>query len=257
MSLRIHRLASLVCALALSSGCTFVANPAQPGYPEPYPQEPSPPHQGQPTPPIAQPIAQPVPRHPATPVPRKPPSIRRPFRPIPAIRPPFVSTIGRDMSGPNVFGTPQRTQPTDLQGLVFWIPETSRSLPDLSKLHPVTHLYKSQFDIASRPFNEGFPGISDRSEWFAIQYTGDVRITTAGIYAFRLISDEGVRVYLDNTRLLDGNVFYDATQQTASVTLAAGTHHIVIDYYQARGNVALQLFVTPPNGTERVFRLDL
>ena len=51
-----------------------------------------------------------------------------------------------------------------------------------------------QIDIAPRNFAEGFPGLSGRTEWFAVEYRGTICTTRAGKYVFRVLSDDGARL---------------------------------------------------------------
>ncbi len=43
----------------------------------------------------------------------------------------------------------------------------------------------------------GFPGLTDRFEWFAMDYSGKFWIDRTGLYRFRLVSDDGAMLYVD------------------------------------------------------------
>jgi hypothetical protein len=49
-----------------------------------------------------------------------------------------------------------------------------------------------------RDFTEGFPGVTKRFEWFAIDYTGRIWIARPGVYQFELMSDDGSKLYIDD-----------------------------------------------------------
>src|SRR5579859_5963035 len=76
-----------------------------------------------------------------------------------------------------------------LQGQVYLIPEGSLQIPKFKKLKPIGVLYTNRLNIPPRSFTEGFPGVTDRFEWFAIDYTGRFWIERPGKYRFALLSD--------------------------------------------------------------------
>ena len=81
--------------------------------------------------------------------------------------------------------------PTSLRGDIYYIPEGTSSLPDFSTLTPVGSIYTKVLDVPEKSFDSGFPGVTDRFEWFAIRYTGTFQVENEGEYKFRLVSDDG------------------------------------------------------------------
>jgi hypothetical protein len=142
-------------------------------------------------------------------------------------------------------------QPGDLTGLVYFIPENSQKLVDVTGQQPAATLYASQLNVAPRSWTDGFPGVSTRAEWFEIKYTGNFSAGSAGDYNFRLVSDDGAVVYVDDQKVLDNDGIHSPTEQKAIWRLTQGSHKIRVDYFQGpRDTIALQLWVTPPGGTE-------
>ena len=141
-----------------------------------------------------------------------------------------------------------------LVGQVFLLPENTDRLPDFSVLEPLGTLYTTRLNIPRRSFERGFPGISDRFEWFGLRYEGTLRVRTPGTYTFELTSDDGSRLYVGPERVVDNDFQHDPLTKTGTVTLAAGEHPLVLEYFQGpRFEIALQLFVTPPGGAREVF----
>ena len=70
-----------------------------------------------------------------------------------------------------------------------------------------------------------------------------------GSYRFSAIADDGVRVWLDNQRLIDEWHLARNTQYTADVNLAEGPHTLRVEYYEEAGmakvRVGWQLLPTP------------
>ena len=59
-----------------------------------------------------------------------------------------------------------------LRGQIYFLPQGTSSIPNFKHLKPVGTIYTTRLNIAPRDFREGFPGITGRVEWFAIDYVG-------------------------------------------------------------------------------------
>jgi hypothetical protein len=140
-----------------------------------------------------------------------------------------------------------------LRGDIYYLEEGAPSLPDFSSLTPVGTIYTRTLDVPERSFTNGFPGVTDRFEWFAIRYTGSFQVDSAGDYGFRLVSDDGSRLLIDGKKIIDNDGQHPPQSQSGSVYLQSGLHQIEVDYFQGpREYVALQLFWTVPGGTETI-----
>ncbi len=62
----------------------------------------------------------------------------------------------------------------------------------------------------------------------------------AGTYQFSTRSDDGVRVLVDGTPVIDKWVNQAATTWTGTRTLAAGSHTIVVEYFESAGGAVIQ-----------------
>jgi hypothetical protein len=62
--------------------------------------------------------------------------------------------------------------PGGLRGEVYHLPGGASKPPNFEKLKPVGVIYTAELNISRRNFKEGFPGVTDRIEWFAIDYKG-------------------------------------------------------------------------------------
>jgi len=152
----------------------------------------------------------------------------------------------------NPFGS-NTTDSTSLRGDIYYLPEGASALPDFSGLTPVGSIYTKVLDVPQRSFTSGFPGVTDRFEWFAIRYTGGFQVEREGDYAFRLVSDDGSRLFIDGQKIIDNDGVHPPQSVSGSVYLSKGTHQIEVDYFQGpRDYVALQLFWTLPGGSETI-----
>ena len=67
---------------------------------------------------------------------------------------------------------------------------------------------------------------------FAVRWSRNLNLE-AGVYRFHAIVDDGIRVYVDGSRIIDQwhDSGADRTYQT-DVALAAGTHSVIVEYYE-------------------------
>jgi len=102
-------------------------------------------------------------------------------------------------------------------------------------------------NIPNRAFDSGFPGQTDLIEWFAIRFEGQIYASVAGTYEFRLSSDDGSRLYIDNVLVVNNDGVHAVASADGSRTLAAGWHPIRLEYFQGpRMHIALQFFWRQP-----------
>ncbi len=155
---------------------------------------------------------------------------------------------------PNVFGY-EKPVLGCFEGQVFPLANDAPKLPtDYASLTPVSVVYACEWDIAPRAWDQGFPGIADRFEWFAIRYSGAFRIATAGEYTFRISSDDGTKVVIDGKQIIDNDGQHPPKEASGKVQLSAGDHQMVLEYFQGpRFHINLQLWVTPPGKPEELF----
>ena len=147
--------------------------------------------------------------------------------------------------------------PAGLRGQVYHIKHNTERLPDFSKLKPAGTIYTSSLNIPPQDFKQGFPGVTRRYEWFAIDYTGRFWIAKPGAYSFVLTSDDGAKLYIDDQVVVDNDGVHAPTDMSGSVALSEGIHRIRVSYFQGpRFLVALVLRVAPPEEPLRVFSTD-
>jgi hypothetical protein len=144
--------------------------------------------------------------------------------------------------------------PFGLRGEIYLLRPGTEELPKFEKLKSLGAIYTSGLNIPPRNFQEGFPGITDRFEWFAIDYKGYFYIDDPGKYRFLLGSDDGSKLYIDNKRVIDNDGIHPIQYEEGSITLKGGIHSIRISYFQGpRTDLALILGVARPGEDWRVF----
>ena len=147
--------------------------------------------------------------------------------------------------------------PSGLRGQIYRLRHNTNRLPDFARLKPAGTIYTSELDVPAQDFHQGFPGVTRRFEWFAIDYTGRFWIAKPGAYRFVLTSDDGSRLYIDDQLVIDNDGLHPPEDQAGSVDLTSGIHRIRVSYFQGpRFHVALVLEVAGPDEELRVFSTD-
>src|SRR5215469_11751898 len=143
------------------------------------------------------------------------------------------------------------------QGRIYFLKRNTQRLPRFESLRSAGVIYTNSLNVWPQRFDEGFPGISNRFEWFAIDYTGRFWIERPGVYRFSLLSDDGAKLSIDDEELIDNDGIHGAWAQSANAFLSRGIHSIHVPYFQGpRFVVALVLAVASPGGTWRIFNAD-
>jgi hypothetical protein len=147
--------------------------------------------------------------------------------------------------------------PSGLKGQIYKIKKNTEWLPNFTKMKPIGTIYTSSLNVPPQDFRDGFPGVSKRTEWFAIDYTGKFWIEKPGRYRFNLMSDDGAKLYIDDKVVVDNDGVHPPVDRGGRATLDRGVHRIRVSYFQGpRFNVALVLRIGPPGEEYRVFSTD-
>ena len=81
-------------------------------------------------------------------------------------------------------------------------------------------------------------GLSDN---FLSIVTANLTIATQGVYTFRLISDDGSKLTIDNNLVVDHGGLHGNTSKDGNATLTAGVHALRVDYFEAGDGQELRL----------------
>jgi hypothetical protein len=104
----------------------------------------------------------------------------------------------------------------------------------------------------SSNFSYGVPGsqIPTTIADTAMVITGYIAITQTGTYSFNLGSDDGSILYIGGQQVIsmDGQQNFKSTAQQINFT-ATGLYAITLDYFEASGSAALNLYASGPSGT--------
>jgi len=93
---------------------------------------------------------------------------------------------------------------------------------------------------------------AQRDYGYAFQYTGYVTVPTDGQYTFYTSSDDGSRLYIGSTLVVDNDGSHDTREQQGTIGLQAGTHAITITFFQNGGGQVLSASYQGPNLAKQV-----
>ncbi|CAM5319832.1 hypothetical protein SALBM217S_01251 [Streptomyces griseoloalbus] len=100
--------------------------------------------------------------------------------------------------------------------------------PNVDRLAPVV-------DFTS---TADFGGIADN---FVSQVTGNIHVPAPGSYTFRLTSDDGSRLLIDDQVVIDHDGLHGAEPKDGTVELTEGMHALRIDHFERGGGEQLTL----------------
>jgi photosystem II stability/assembly factor-like uncharacterized protein len=91
-------------------------------------------------------------------------------------------------------------------------------------------------------WGNGSPGSGVPSDNFSARWTRSMNFN-AGTYRFTVRADDGVRLWLDGSLIIDQWKDQPPTTYTTDRTLSAGTHSLKIEYYENGGGASIQFSV--------------
>ena len=126
------------------------------------------------------------------------------------------------------------------KGYAYVIPETTDVMPDFSTLTPFATLFTDSFNVPSQRFSGGFPGALVQEDYFALRYEGVITIPKDGVWKFKVTSDDGAILYINNEKVVTNDGRHTAKTTTGEKDLKAGRHPLRLEYFQGpKGTVAL------------------
>ncbi len=89
------------------------------------------------------------------------------------------------------------------------------------------------------------PQLVERDK-FALRFQGMINIREAGKYRFFVASDDGSRIYLDDKLFINNDGQHGMVEKSASVDLSAGSHKLVVTYFDNGGGDGLNVAWSGP-----------
>ena len=88
---------------------------------------------------------------------------------------------------------------------------------------------------------------------YSVRWTGQVQANFSQTYTFYTVSNDGVRLWVNNQMLINNWTNHAATENSGSITLQAGQWYpIVLEYYQAGGTAQISLSYQSPSTPKQI-----
>lgn len=114
-------------------------------------------------------------------------------------------------------------------------------LPDFTSLTPVKSGISPAFDISIR----------NRNDNYGISFTGFINVPTDGIYTFYTNSDDGSKLFIGSTEIVNNDGAHGDQQRSGVVGLKAGKHAITVVYFQGVFGYSLNVAYSGPGITQQ------
>ncbi len=111
--------------------------------------------------------------------------------------------------------------------------------------------------VKSGVVNEISISQKQREEKFAFAFEGYIKIDADGIYNFFTESDDGSKLFLDNTEVVNNDGDHGNLEQSSKAALKKGYHKIRVLYYDSGGGNALKVMMQPEDGAKREISQNL
>ena len=110
------------------------------------------------------------------------------------------------------------------------------ALPDFGPLVPISTTAVGQVDF---PSTGGNFATSGRADDVGAVYSGWIEIPTGGVWSFFTNSDDGSRLRIGTTTVVNNDGLHGMVEATGSIALAAGRHAIRIEFFERGGGAGL------------------
>lgn len=121
-------------------------------------------------------------------------------------------------------------------------------LPDFRQLTPAK---------SGRVYNIDLNELDDLANEFALLYTGALHISKEGAYTFRLNSNDGSKLFIDEQLVIDADGQHSFTGEQGTIDLKQGKHSFRLEYFQAGGGKGLELLYEGPGIEKQVISADV
>ncbi|HEX7314764.1 MAG TPA: PA14 domain-containing protein [Pyrinomonadaceae bacterium] len=102
------------------------------------------------------------------------------------------------------------------------------------------------------------PDPSIDGETFSARWTGAVRPLYSETYTFHTVTDEGVRLWVDDKLVIDNNAGHTSTEDRGTIELEAGRRYSIrMEFYEGTGDAEAQLLWSSASQTKEVIPQDV
>jgi RHS repeat-associated protein len=109
-------------------------------------------------------------------------------------------------------------------------------LPDFDTIYPYSTGTVSTFDRS----------VAGRTALYGVRFTGYINVATSGTYTFYTSSNDGSKLYIGDTLVVNNDGVHGPVEQSGSIDLKAGKHAITVEYFtRLVGNILTVSYAGP------------
>jgi hypothetical protein len=116
-----------------------------------------------------------------------------------------------------------------------------------------------KIDLSSINNNPASTGVADiisnqskkRSDKFAFEFSGYIKVNKDAIYTFFTASDDGSMLYIDNEEIVNNDGDHGNVEKSGRVALKKGYHKIRVLYFDNGGGNELKVSIQPEGGKKQ------
>ena len=123
------------------------------------------------------------------------------------------------------------------------------TMPAFASLTPYLVTTATSINVAS---TSGVFANSTRSDTVGAVYEGWINVPADNLYTLSTESDDGSRLYVGSTLLVDNDGLHGMVKVSADIGLKAGRHHVRVEFFENGGGAGLIVRYQPLGGAEVV-----
>lgn len=104
-------------------------------------------------------------------------------------------------------------------------------LPDFSRLTPVATGISDKITL----------DVVEPTDYYAVVFSNHIYVSVEGTYEFRLLSNEGSKLYIDDSVIINNDGIHAAKAETAELFLTPGSYDFRVEFFEGIGRQALQV----------------
>jgi len=143
-------------------------------------------------------------------------------------------------------------------GLVAEYCDTGRGIADFPQPGDLRFLFLRRIEPAlNHPSTTGTFADSKIADHFAVRWTGLLRVPAEAVWTFFLNSDDGSRLWIDGTQLIDNGGPHGMREKVGTIKLTAGDHPIAVEYADQGGAAGCVLSWSGPDRAKEPVPADV
>lgn len=135
--------------------------------------------------------------------------------------------------------------------ITFYVPGTAEGIA--YKYYEANSLSSLQaFDFSATPTKTGIVNnfdisVRNRNDQFVFSFEGSLQVDLIGTYTFYTSSDDGSRLYINNTLVVDNDGLHATIEKSGSYTFSStGKFPIKVTFFEGSGGEVLKVSYDPP-----------